>query len=131
VRPAVVGPSGPNVSFLDVGDSELGGKEGGMAEIPTISPNPKRVAAGKRNRQLWRGHTPAGLERLRGCARRDRPWEHSTGPRTAAGKAKAAANGRARQKGLKSVREIRAEVAGLRDLLADMRAACQTVCAGR
>jgi hypothetical protein len=55
-------------------DSELGSKEGDMAETPTISPNPRRVEAGKRNRQLWRGHTPAALERLRACARRDHPW---------------------------------------------------------
>jgi len=119
------------VPSLTIGDTELGGKHGDMAETSTHTPNPKRVAAGKRNRQLWQGHTAAGLERLRACAVRDRPWEHSTGPKTAAGKAKAAANGKKRQTGPKSVREIRAEAADLRGLLAEMRAACQTVCARR
>lgn len=98
-----------------------------MAGNSTHLPNPKRVAAGKRNRRLWTGHTPAGLERLRACALRVRPWEHATGPKTAAGKARAAANGTVRQKGPKSVRQIRVEVADLRDLVAGMRDACRAV----
>jgi len=94
-----------------------------MATEPTPEKNPKRVAAGKRNRKLWRGHTREGLARLRACALRDQPWAHATGPTTAAGKAAAAANGRVRQTGPKSVRQIRAEVGELRGLLAGMRAA--------
>ncbi|MBO0699899.1 MAG: hypothetical protein J2P46_15990 [Zavarzinella sp.] len=94
-----------------------------MADEPTHTPNPKRVAAGRRNRRRWTGFTSAGLKRLRESALRARPWEHSTGPRTAAGKAKAAANGKARQLGPKSVRQIRAELADLGELVAQMRAA--------
>lgn len=96
-----------------------------MAGTTPHTPNPKRVAAGKRNRRLWAGHTPAGLERLRACALRERPWERATGPRTAAGKARAAANGKVTQKGPKSVREIRAGLAELMELVADMRATRQ------
>src|SRR4051812_11948676 len=96
-----------------------------MADESTRTPNPKRVAAGRRNRQLWTGFSPAGLQRLRQHALRNRPWEHSTGPRSAAGKARAAANGRVRQKGPRSVREVRATLADVRELVAEMRIACR------
>ena len=72
--------------------------------------NPKRVAAGKRNRKKRGPLTEEGLSRLREAALENRPWEKSTGPKTAEGKAKAAANGRARQRGQKSRRQIRKEV---------------------
>ena len=85
-------------------------------------PNPRRVAAGRRNRQLRKGLTPEGRERLRQAALANRPWESSTGPRTPEGKAKVALNGKKGQKGPVSVRQLRAHLAGLRGLLADMRA---------
>lgn len=73
--------------------------------------SPARVAAGKRNR-LRRGPlSPAGRQRLRDAALRNRPWEFSTGPRTVAGKAAAANNGREHQKGTTSVRQQRAAMA--------------------
>jgi hypothetical protein len=103
------------------GDTELGGKEPELATVSEHAPNPKRVAAGKRNQARWRGFTADGLRRLRESALRHRPWMHSTGPRTVAGKVKAAANGKTRQKGKKSVRQIRAEMTILRELLEDMR----------
>jgi hypothetical protein len=37
-----------------------------------------------------------------------RPWEHATGPRTEAGKQRAAQNGKVRQRGELSVRDLRA-----------------------
>lgn len=73
-------------------------------------PNPKRVAAGRRNRKMRGPLTPEGRERLRQAALRNKPWLHSTGPTTPEGKARSAANGRKRQVGEKSIREIRAEV---------------------
>jgi hypothetical protein len=88
----------------------------------TTSPNPRRVAAGKRNRALRRGLTEAGRQRLREAALRSQAWKHSTGPKTPEGKARAAANGKKRQLGPLSVREIRADLAGLRGLLSDMQA---------
>ena len=75
------------------------------------SPTPRRVAAGRLNWQKRRGLTPAGRERLRQSALANRPWEHATGPRTAAGKAQAARNGKVRQKGAQSVREVKALLA--------------------
>ena len=66
---------------------------------PIASPNPRRVEAGRRNQKKWRGFSADGLRRLRQAALDHRPWQHSTGPRTAAGKARSAANGRIRQKG--------------------------------
>jgi hypothetical protein len=86
------------------------------------APNPKRVAAGKRNRQKSKGLTPAGRAKLREAALRNQPWRFSTGPRTAEGKAKVALNGKRRQLGPISTTEIRADLAQLRGLIRDMRA---------
>lgn len=61
-------------------------------------------------------------EFVREAALRNRPWEHATGPKTVEGKARAAQNGTARQLGPCSVREARAFVAGLEELLRQMRA---------
>jgi hypothetical protein len=91
--------------------------------------NPKRVAAGKRNRALWRGLTEAGRRRLRESALRHRPWRFATGPRTPEGKARAAANAKRCQLGPRSVREVRADLADLRGLLAEIRA-CRQAAAG-
>jgi hypothetical protein len=74
-------------------------------------PNPKRVAAGRLNR-LKRGPlTPEGRERLRQAALANQPWLASTGPRTAAGKVKAAVNGKRRQTSERSVGEVRSSLA--------------------
>ena len=86
--------------------------------VPTKSPS--RVRAGSANRAHWKGFTPAGLERLRETARRNAPWRFSTGPRTAEGKARAALNGRLRQKGRLSVRQVRAEVADVGGIISMM-----------
>lgn len=60
------------------------------------SPNPRRVAAGKKNRLKWPGLTAAGRERLRQATLANKPWLQSTGPKTREGKARSAANGRLR-----------------------------------
>jgi hypothetical protein len=83
-------------------------------------PNPKRVAAGKLNRQKNKGLTPAGRERLRQAAFFHRPWEQATGPRTPEGKARVAANGRLQQVGEQSGRELQAMLAGLGKLVGDL-----------
>jgi hypothetical protein len=89
----------------------------------TASPDPERVEAGRRNRLKWQGFSSEGLERLRQAALANRPWRFSTGPRTAEGKARSAANGKVRQRGPVSVRELRAELAGFHDLAREMVAA--------
>jgi hypothetical protein len=91
--------------------------------VPTLakSPNPRRVAAGLRNRALRKGLTEAGRRRLQEAARENKPWLHSTGPRSAAGKAQCVRNGKKRQLGPLSVREVRAELAGLQHLVEQMR----------
>ena len=68
-------------------------------------PNPKRVAAGRLNRMKRKGLTPEGRD----------------GPRTPEGKAKVARNGKARQLGTHSLREIRTELAKLNDLIRSLR----------
>jgi len=80
-----------------------------------------RVAAGKRNRQLRGALSPVGRQRLRDAVLRDRPWEHSTGPRTAAGKAAVANNGRKTQKGNTSVRQQRAAMSEVRAMASQLR----------
>jgi hypothetical protein len=90
--------------------------------LTAARPNPRRVAAGRENRAKRKWLTPAGRERLRQAALRSRPWRFATGPRTAAGKARSARNGRARQRGPASVRQLRAELADVRALLGEQRA---------
>jgi hypothetical protein len=87
----------------------------------TTSQNPNRVAAARLNRQKWKGFTPEGLEKLRQTALKNKPWQFSTGPRTKAGKAKVALNGKKRQLGPRSVREVRADMQELRDLVREMQ----------
>jgi hypothetical protein len=89
----------------------------------SAGPNPKRVLAGRRNRSVRKGLTAEGRQRLREAALLHRPWLHTTGPRTPTGKARSSANGRARQKGPVSVRQARADLTGLRQLLREMREA--------
>ena len=55
--------------------------------------NPNRVAAGQRNIRLRRLWSAEDRERQRQNALRQRPWEHATGPKTAKGKLRSAANG--------------------------------------
>ena len=52
-----------------------------MNDGPT-APNPRRVAAGERNRTKRRGLTAEGREKLRQSALAARPWQYATGPRT-------------------------------------------------
>jgi hypothetical protein len=86
----------------------------------TCSKNPRRVAAGKRN-WLKRGPwTEEARERVRQAILKHQPWLRSTGPRTREGKARSAANGKVRQKGPRSVREVRAHLAQLSGLIASM-----------
>jgi hypothetical protein len=96
-----------------------------MTPSPVHVKNPKRIAAGKRNRALWRGLTEAGRQRLRESALAHQPWRFATGPRTPEGKARAAANAKRCQLGPRSVREVRADLADLRGLLEEMRASRQ------
>src|SRR5262245_28008118 len=68
-----------------------------------------------------RGLSPEGREKLRQAAVANRPWEHSTGPRTPEGKARSAANGKVRQKGPYSTREIQRMVEPYRQLLVEAK----------
>ena len=85
-------------------------------------PNPRRVAAGRRNRQKRGPLTAAGRERLRAAALAGRPWEHATGPKTAAGKARSARNGASRPPDPGSARGARRQLAGEAALAAAMAA---------
>ena len=89
-----------------------------MAKQQNGIPNPRRVEAGRRNQQKWKGLTDAGRVRLRVAALKHQPWLHSTGPRTPEGKAKVAMNGRSRQLDAVSRREVHRELAPFDDVLA-------------
>lgn len=52
----------------------------------------RALQARRENWKRWRGVSEAGRERQRQAALCDRPWRHSTGPRTAAGKAHSRGN---------------------------------------
>lgn len=86
------------------------GKQPGAVRHAAAGKNPKRVAAGRLNRSKRKGLTEEGRQRLRAFALKYRPWQFATGPRTAEGKAKVAANGRYRQRGTRSLRSIEAEI---------------------
>ncbi|HKB38098.1 MAG TPA: hypothetical protein VKD72_16750 [Gemmataceae bacterium] len=69
------------------------------------------------------GVTAEGRERLRQAALANKPWQHSTGPKTVEGKRRAALNGsKAHQEGESSAREVRRLLAGLASLAGDMAA---------
>ena len=88
---------------------------------PPTPPDPRRSAIAKQNRAQRKGLTPQGRERLRQSALKHQPWRFSTGPRTPAGKAQMRANAKRRQKGLRSVREIKRDLADVHALLREMR----------
>jgi hypothetical protein len=85
--------------------------------------DPRQAEPALRNRRRPKNWSTEGLERLRAAAWATRPWELTRGPTTAAGKARSAANGRSRQKGEKSVRQLRAELASVLILIEEMGAA--------
>ena len=85
--------------------------------------NPRRVAAGRANRLKRLGITPDGAERLRAAALAGRPWQCSTGPKTAAGKEQSAANGKLNASQPGSIRSARNGLAELRQLMIEMQAA--------
>ena len=89
--------------------------------------DPRQADPPGRSRRGPKSWSPDGLERLRASAMATRPWELTCGPRTAEGKARSARNGRARQKGEKSVRELRAELAGVFSLIHSMDATRRTM----
>jgi hypothetical protein len=92
-----------------------------MPPESVLAKDPKRVLVGRQNRMKWKGLSPQGREKLRQSALRHQPWRFSTGPRTPAGKAQAALNGKSRQMGIRSVREIKADLADVHSLLREMR----------
>jgi hypothetical protein len=85
------------------------------------------VAAGRLNRRKRGPLTPEGRERLRQAALAKQPWQHSTGPRTAAGKVKAAANGKRRQTSEHSVREVCRSLGEFTTLAHDLSQARQLI----
>jgi hypothetical protein len=94
-----------------------------MTEAATTAvPSLRRIAAGKQNVLKRKKFTAEGLARLRAVALANQPWRFSTGPRTVEGKRRSAANGRARQKGSQSVRQLRAERADYLGLIRTMAA---------
>ena len=92
-----------------------------MSQRPPC-PDPRRAAAARANRAKRRGLTPEGRLRLREAALANKPWEHSTGPRTPQGKLQAVRNGKVRQKGPISTRELKAMASGAAELVTQLAA---------
>lgn len=80
------------------------------------------MAASRINVKKRKGLSPEGRERIREAIFLHQPWRSTTGPRTPEGKARSAANGKVRQKGAMSVREMRAELAEFSQLIQGMSA---------
>jgi hypothetical protein len=88
-----------------------------MAEQADAGENQRRVLVGRENRKKRGPLSPECRQRLRAAALENQPWRRSTGPRTPAGKAQAARNGKTRQIGPRSVREVRADLAEVAALI--------------
>jgi hypothetical protein len=89
--------------------------------------NPRRAAAGRLNQKKRGPLSQEGRERLQAAARKNMPWRMSTGPATAAGKMRSAANSRARQKGALSVREGRVLRRIARDVVRSLEATIEVL----
>ena len=98
-----------------------------MADEGKVISNPKRVLAGRINR-MKRGPLPLeSMHRMRDAINRKKPWQLSTGPRTPAGKAIVARNGKVRQMNPRSIREIRADICGIMCLVEANRKSWEAV----
>jgi hypothetical protein len=95
-----------------------------MSHASEHLPNPRRVAAGKANRCKRGPLTEEGRQRLRAAALKNKPWLHSTGPRTPKGKVQVALNGKRRQLGPRSVREVKADLRAVRALIRSIAETC-------
>jgi hypothetical protein len=95
------------------------GKEPSPAEPTTSKPLSPRQIAGRQNRMKRNGLTPQGREKLRETALANRPWQFK-GPPTAKARAASRANGKVRQIGELSVREVRAAVSEVKALCTHM-----------
>ena len=96
-----------------------------MRESP--DPNPRRVLAGRANRAQRPPLSAESRQTLRTRTLQVKPWTVSTGPKTAAGKARSSANGRRRQKGAISVRQLRADLAAAKQLIRAVKRFLATV----
>ena len=94
--------------------------------MTTPTDSPDSLAADPPSEPKRAKHTPEGRERLRLAAIKNAPWRYATGPRSAEGKARSAANGRSKQAGTRSMRDLKrelAEVATAAEALAKLRSA--------
>jgi len=94
---------------------------------PRRKPNPRRVRAGRLNRQKRGPLTPEGREQLRQAAILNEPWQHAAGPRTWFGKNQARINGKRRQKGELSGRQVRAELSEFEKMRSDIKSLLNTI----
>jgi hypothetical protein len=92
-----------------------------MSSIAGPIANPRRVAAGKVNGPKRGPLSEASIQRLRAAALRNKPWLHSSGPKTPEWRRQAALNGKCRQLGPRSVREMQADLRAARLLVWDIR----------
>lgn len=86
-----------------------------MAQNPILQPPSRRTKLDRRRPRPYR-LTPEGLASLQRAARQKKPWRWSTGPKTAAGKARASRNA------LKSGERTAERTAARRELNALLRA---------
>ena len=101
-----------------------------MADEGKVISNPKRVLAGRSNRMKRGPLSWETMHRMRDAINRKKPWQLSTGPRTPAGKAIVARNGKVRQMNSRSIREIRADICGIMCMIEANRKSWEAVLRG-
>ena len=93
----------------------------GKNAVKAKEKSPKRVQAGRMNRQKYQGITADGRKRLQASIRMYKPWEQTTGPRTAIGKKQSAQNGCGTRRGDHGGRAMRREMAAVAQLIGRMQ----------
>ncbi len=83
----------------------------GSTAMETSTKSPRRVEAGRQNGALRRPWSADDRQHQRERCRVNQPWKASTGPRTQAGKARAAANGQRNKPNPESVRQLQLQMA--------------------
>ncbi len=107
-EPCEASRAGFETLFLGLGPASLSALGGCFPnELESVLLSQKQLDANRRNLRKAGQLTEDGRARLREAARRNRPWEHTTGPRTAEGLARSSKNALKHGRDTNEAREFR------------------------